>query len=295
MKNQEMKSKITIGMPVYNGADTIRRALDSLLEQTYSDFELIISDDASTDSTQHICLEYEQKDKRVKYIQKNKTVGWIWNFIFLVEQVKTEYFFWGAQDDYWDPKFIEKNLEVLELHSEIVASISDIKLVGKNIKNYYTNPNEYNSNNSKWEFVRPNIGTYEKKIQNILEFNWSLNLYSIFRTEQLKKCIIRKTFASWDFALMLKIIKFGDLYVLDDVLMFRDTGGITSTKSEIELMKRQNFGWFGTYFPYVFYTIWCMKNLGLKIFLKKISHFWYLNTHTEKKIIREIIACIRKK
>ena len=294
MKNQEMKSKITIGMPVYNGADTIRRALDSLLEQTYSDFELIISDDASTDSTQHICLEYEQKDKRVKYIQKNKTVGWIWNFIFLVEQVKTEYFFWGAQDDYWDPKFIEKNLEVLELHSEIVASISDIKLVGKNIKNYYTNPNEYNSNNSKWEFVRPNIGTYEKKIQNILEFNWSLNLYSIFRTEQLKKCIIRKTFASWDFALMLKIIKFGDLYVLDDVLMFRDTGGITSTKSEIELMKRQNFGWFGTYFPYVFYTIWCMKNLGLRIFLKHISHFIYLNIHTAKKITRELFYKIRK-
>lgn len=294
MKNQEMKSKITIGMPVHNGADTIRRALDSLLTQTYSDFELIISDDASTDSTPYICLEYEQKDKRIKYIQKNKTVGWIWNFIFLVEQVKTEYFFWVAQDDYWDPKFIEKNLEVLELHSEIVASISDIKLVGKNIKNYYTNPNDCNSNNLKWEFVRPNIGTYEEKIQNILEFNWSLNLYSIFRTEQLKKCIIRKTFASWDFALMLKIIKFGDLYVLDDILMFRDTGGITSTKSEIELMKRQNFGWFGTYFPYIPYTIWCMKNLGLRIFLKHISHFTYLNVHTAKKITRELFYKIRK-
>jgi len=286
---------VTIGMPVYNGADTIKRALDSLLAQTYTNFELIISDNGSTDSTSKICLEYEQKDKRIKYIRKKNTIALVWNFIFLVEQAKTEYFMWASDDDYWDPKFIEKNLEVLELHPEIVASISDIKLVGKNIKKYYSNPNDHNSNNSKLEFVRPNIGTYEKKIQNILEFTWSLNIFSIFRTEQLKKCIVRKTFASWDFAVMLKIIKFGDLYVLDDVLMFRDTGGITSTKSEIELMKRQNFGWFRTYFPYVPYTIWCMKNLGLKIFLKNISYFWYLNTHTGKKILREIITGVRKK
>jgi glycosyltransferase involved in cell wall biosynthesis len=289
------KPKITIGMPVYNGADTIKRALDSLLAQTFTNFELIISDNGSTDSTSKICLEYEQKDKRIKYIGKKDTIDIVWNFIFLVEQAKTEYFMWASDDDYWDPKFIEKNLEVLELHPEIVASISDIKLVGKNIKRYYSNPNDYNSNNSKWEFVRPNIGTDEKKIQNILEFNWSLNIFSIFRTKELKKCIIRKKFVSWDFAVMLKIIKFGDLYVLDDVLMFRDTGGITSTKSEIELMKRWDLGWFGTYFPYVPYTICCMKNMGLKIFLKNFSHFWYLNTHTGKKILREIITGIRKK
>ena len=93
---------------------------------------------------------------------------------------------------------------------------------------------------------------------------------------------------------MLKIVKFGDLHVLNDVLMYRDTGGISSTKSQIELLKKQNFGWFGTYFPYVPYTMWCMKNLGLRIFLKHISHFKYLNIHATKKITRELLSTIRK-
>ena len=291
MKNQKNNPKITIGVPVYNGANTIRRALDSLLRQTYENFELIISDNGSTDSTSEICLEYAQKYNRIKYIRKNKTVSLIWNFIFLIEQAKTEYFMFAPVDDYWDTKFVEKNLEILESHPNIVGSISDVELVGKNIRNYYTNPNEYKS---KWKFVRPYTGTYEEKIGNILEFNWIINQFSIFRTEQLKKSIIRKRFASWDFAVMLKIVKFGDLHVLNDVLMYRDTGGISSTKSQIELLKKQNFGWFGTYFPYVPYTMWCMKNLGLRIFLKHISHFKYLNIHATKKITRELLSTIRK-
>lgn len=294
MNEQEKKPKITIGMPVYNGADTIKRALDSLLAQTYSNFEIIISDNGSTDSTSEICLEYELKDERIRYVRKKDTIGIIWNFIFLIEQAKTEYFMWASDDDYWDPKFIEKNLKVLETHPEVVASISDIKLVGENIKKYYSDPNDQNLDYIKWEFVRPIKGTYEKKIQNILEFNWSLNIFSVFRTEQLKKCIIKKTLVSWDFAVTLKIAKFGDLYVLDDILMFRDTGGITATKSEIELMKSWNLGWFGTYFPYVSYTLWCMKNLGLRIFLRHISHFKYLNFHSAKKITRELFYKIKK-
>lgn len=287
MKNT--KVKLTIGIPVYNGENTIKRALDSVLAQTYTNYEIIISDNGSTDSTSEICSQYKQKDKRIKYIRKNKTVGWIWNFISLLDQSKTEYFVWIAADDYWDSKFVEKNLEILESKQNIVGSISDVKLVGNNIKKYYSNPSDYNSNYSKWKFVCPNIGTYEKKVENVFEFNWIINIHSIFRTEILKKSIIRKVFASWDFAIILKIIKFGDLHVLDDILMFRDTGGISSTKSQIELLKKQNFGWFGTYFPYVNYTIFCVKILGLRIFLKHISHFKYLNIHTAKKITRELL------
>ena len=281
MKNQE--TKITIGLPAYNGENTIERAIDSLLAQTYNNFELIISDDGSTDSTSQICKEYEKIDKRIKYIQKNEGKGWIKNFIFLVDKTKSEYFMWAAQDDYWDPKFIEKNLEVLESHSNVVGSISNVKLIGKNIEKYYSDENY-----SNFKFVQSYYGTYEKKIQNVLAFNWIVNIYSIFRTQQLKKSIVRKKFASWDFAIILNIIKFGDLNVLDDILMFKDTGGVTSTNSEIKLMKRQNLGWFKTYFPYVGYTIFCINNLGIRIFLKNISHFKYINFHAGKKIIKEL-------
>jgi len=287
MKDNISKPKITIGLPSYNGANTIQRAIDSLVNQTYSNFELIISDDDSSDSTSEICQKYKLTDKRIKFIKNKDRKGWINNFIYLLDQAQTEYFMWAAQDDYWDPKFIEKNIQVLESNSKFVGSISDIKLVGNNMKNY-------TSNNSEIKFLRDYIGTYEEKIQYILQFNWIANLYSVFRTEQIKKSIIRKKFASWDFALLLNLVKFGDLNVLDDILMFKDTGGVTSEKSLIKLLKTQRLGWFKTYFPYVPITIWCLKNLGLKIFIKNNAYFRYQNFHSGKKIIRELIINIDK-
>ena len=64
--NNESQSKITIGLPVYNGDKFIHNAINSLLNQTFTDFEFVISDNASTDQTETICREYEKKDKRRK-------------------------------------------------------------------------------------------------------------------------------------------------------------------------------------------------------------------------------------
>jgi len=287
MKDNLSKSKITIGLPSYNGENTIERAIHSLVNQTYSNFELIISDDDSLDSTSEICKKYQLTDNRIKFIENKNRKGWINNFIYLLDQAQTEYFMWAAQDDYWDPKFIEKNIQVLESNPKFVGSISKIKLVGNNLKSYY-------SNDSQIEFIRKYIGTYEEKVQDILEFNWIANLYSVFRTEQIKKSIIRKKFASWDFALLLNLVKFGDLNVLDDILMFKDTGGVTSEKSVIKLLKTQKLGWFKTYFPYVPITIWCLKNLGLKNFIKNNIYFRNQNFHSGKKIIRELFMNLKK-
>ena len=66
--------KISIGLPVYNGENHIRKNLDSILAQTFKDFELIISDNASTDSTPAICKEYAKKDKRIRYIKQEKNI-----------------------------------------------------------------------------------------------------------------------------------------------------------------------------------------------------------------------------
>jgi glycosyltransferase involved in cell wall biosynthesis len=291
MDDKKIEPIITIGLPTYNGEKTIRRTIDHILSQTITNFKLIISDDGSTDSTIKICREYEQKDNRIKVIQKNKPHGWIWNFIFLAEKSNTKYFVWIAQDDYWNPKFIEKNIDILETNPKIVCSISDVQLIGSNIKNYYSNQKESNivKKNSKFEFVRPITGTYNEKIRNIIEFNWIINLYSIFRTEKLKACIIHNVFVSWDFALIFNMIKFGDLHVLDEVLAYRDTEGVTSQKSYINVLKAQKLGGFKTYFPYVPFTIWCLKNLGLKNFIKNNAYFRYQNIHSAKKIIRELI------
>ena len=281
---------ITIGLPSYNGEKTIRRTIESILAQTVTNFKLIISDDKSTDSTPQICREYEKKDKRIKFIQKNKNEGWIKNFRSLAKKSNTKYFVWIANDDYWDKQFIEKNINFLETNPKTVGSISNINLIGQNIKNHEIEGKEEGAEikNSKFKFVRPIEGTYDEKIRNIVEFNWIINFYSIFRTKELQVSLIDNVFVSWDFAIILNIIKFGDLHVLDEILAHRDTEGVTSKKSIINILKTQKLGWFKTYFPYVPFSIWCLKNLGVKKFLKHFSFFKYLIFHSQKKIIKEI-------
>jgi glycosyltransferase involved in cell wall biosynthesis len=104
--------ELSIGMPVYNGERFIHKALDSLLSQTFLDFELIISDNASIDNTRAICLEYAASDSRIRYVRQNENQGPLANFQFVLDEAVGEYFMWAAADDVWDPKFVEVLLPV---------------------------------------------------------------------------------------------------------------------------------------------------------------------------------------
>ena len=99
--------KVSIGMPVYNGGRFIHRAITLLLEQTFTDFELIISDNASTDETSSICMKYVSMDKRVKYFRQTENMGAKNNFLFVCQKASGEYFMWAAADDEWDKDFIK--------------------------------------------------------------------------------------------------------------------------------------------------------------------------------------------
>ena len=79
---------VSIGMSVYNGEKYIRQTLNSLLNQTYKNFELIISDNASTDETKKICEEYAKREKKIKYIRQKENMGATYNFKFVLEQAK---------------------------------------------------------------------------------------------------------------------------------------------------------------------------------------------------------------
>ena len=94
------KPKVSIGLPVYNGAKYLRKTLDCLLGQTFSDFELIISDDGSTDETEEICKEYVQRDSRVCYFRQSENFGMpVKNFQFTLSQATGEYFMFASHDD----------------------------------------------------------------------------------------------------------------------------------------------------------------------------------------------------
>ena len=120
--------KINILMATYNGRRYLRDQIDSILNQTYSDFRLLISDDASTDSTVKILEEYEKKDSRVEIYCHEKNLGVVSNFEFLINKVRSEYFMFADQDDIWEPDKIEKSLKKLkETGSDLV--FTDLEVV----------------------------------------------------------------------------------------------------------------------------------------------------------------------
>ena len=106
--------KVNILMATYNGRRYVAKQIESILNQTYQDFRLIISDDCSTDSTLKILEEYEAKDNRIEIFHQGENLGVVANFEFLIGRVRSEYFMFADQDDIWEPVKIEKSVKKLE-------------------------------------------------------------------------------------------------------------------------------------------------------------------------------------
>lgn len=105
---------LTMGMPVYNEEDYIGEAIVSLLSQTYKDFILIISDNASTDRTPEICKHYAAKDKRIIFVRHAQNKGGFFNFKYVLDKANTPFFMWCGGHDKWDPQFAEKLFSLIQ-------------------------------------------------------------------------------------------------------------------------------------------------------------------------------------
>jgi glycosyltransferase involved in cell wall biosynthesis len=115
---------LTIGVPVYNAENFLRKTLEGLLAQTFDDFEIIISDNASTDSTQAICEEFACLDSRISYFRYTENRGAAWNFNNTVHKARGRYFKWAAHDDLHKPEFMEKCIEALENQPNTVLAFA---------------------------------------------------------------------------------------------------------------------------------------------------------------------------
>ena len=303
MNESVNKPKISIGIPVYNGEELIEKTLNSILKQTYQDFEVIISDNASTDSTQDICKNYVKIDKRIKYHRQPKNMGPYWNFNYVLEQALGEYFTWFAIDDLHTETFLEKNLRILEENSNVVASISNVKYFGLNSENIerddlfqkFKNIFKYRfDKQTKFKQVFPAYGPYEKKATLYLRMDRSTSLYAVFRKSVIKKSMIIEPFSSSDLAIILNVLKHGDFHVVDEILMEKYLGGYSS-KGVIKTLKFQNTSYLGIIFISIPFTSWCAKNLGWKIFLKNFDWFVLINIYGFYMIFSDLIHILQKR
>ena len=116
------KPSLSVGLPVYNGAKYLARTLDLLLAQDYDNFELIISDNGSTDGTADICRRYAERDARIRYVRNESNRGATWNFRRVFELAQGECFKWAASDDECHPTMFRRCMEVME-HSPDTVSL----------------------------------------------------------------------------------------------------------------------------------------------------------------------------
>lgn len=114
--------RVGVGMPVYNGANFVAEAIESLLNQTFEDFELVICDNASTDETPEICLDYAATDRRVRYLRNRTNLGGGPNYRRVFELSRGEFFKIANHDDVSHPEFLERCVSVLDGNPEIVSA-----------------------------------------------------------------------------------------------------------------------------------------------------------------------------
>ncbi|MGH8825061.1 MAG: glycosyltransferase family 2 protein [Jiangellaceae bacterium] len=114
--------RLTLGLPAYNGERFLAASLDALLAQTFTDFELIISDNGSTDGTAAIGRRYEAIDPRVRYVHHPRNLGSSFNHNFVIEQARGEFFKWVSDDDLYAPDLLQRCIDALDSRSEIVLA-----------------------------------------------------------------------------------------------------------------------------------------------------------------------------
>ncbi len=206
--------KVSIGMPVFNGAELICRALDSLLAQKFTDFELILSDNGSTDNTEEICKRYESRDNRIIYFRQAQNMGALWNFNYVLKQSRGEYFMWAGVDDIWDPDFLSENLKSFSKDANIIASISKVRFF-----------NNAFISKRLWHVPRDTYPLMSGVISNIVKYlyAWRDNsrFYSLYKRDILSKCVDEQDFHAKDLAIVAKTLVYGKYYEIDKFLFSR--------------------------------------------------------------------------
>src|SRR5262245_55863366 len=204
--------RVSIGLPVYNGAPFLQEALDSLLSQTFGDFALIISDNASTDGTQEICRAYAAKDRRISYYRHEQNRGAAWNHRYVFELSTSEYFKWAAHDDVCASQYLERCIEVLDYTLAIVLCYTKTVIIdahGKPLRNY--------SAHCDVRSPRP----YERFRNLLANFGLSDPMYGVVRANTLAKTPLLGNYIASDGVLLAELALLGEIYEVPEALFFR--------------------------------------------------------------------------
>ena len=206
------KLRLSIGIPVHNGAEFLGETIESYLGQTFSDFELIISDNASTDNTETIAHRYAARDSRVRYVRNAVNIGANQNFNQVFALGNAEYFKWAASDDLCKPEFLARCIEELEADPSVVLACTNTLFFDANgLRPDLTDPGWNLRSDSAVERLR----------YAMFANHWVNSLAGVIRRSALERTHLLPKFAGGDYCLMAELAAQGKLVQIAEPLFLR--------------------------------------------------------------------------
>jgi len=307
------KPLLTIGLPVLNGEKFLEKRIQNILSQTFQDFELIISDNDSTDNTSTICQKFTLNDKRIQYFKQKENIGGIKNYQFVLDKANTKYFVFATHDDIWDETFLEKNFVILENDKYIVGSIGKIQWHGNDLYNKYNIKNDdkklkiyYKNFRKKFQHYGVDSikdSTFEKRaaifLRKLKTQNPSYVMYSVFRTDALKKSIEPKDFVDefyhsfWN-NVCISVLEFGDIHLVDEILIYYNAAGGGAGITPITQYKKKQITFLQCIIPWSGQISWYVHRFGFKFFIKNFKDFFNLFIMGEITFLLSLMKELKK-
>lgn len=230
--NTDRAPLVSVGVPVYNGERYLRSALDALLSQTFGDLELIISDNASMDSTQDICLEYARRDARVRYVRHDVNRGAPANWNFVARQARGRFFKWASASDLCAPQMLAR----------CVSEVADESVALAYGRTCFIDEDDRELGVFERDFAVVDSHPHERfrRVCHQLSINNAQS--GLIRTDALRLTRLDRMYPGGDRVLMAELAMLGKWKLVEEVLLFRRAGGqhftAMRTSSELNQMFR---------------------------------------------------------
>ena len=206
--------RVSIGLPVHNGERYLSKAIESLLNQTFRDIEIIICDNASTDGTEAICRSYASIDTCIRYYRNSQNIGAAANFNRTFQFASGEYFKWCAHDDLHAPDFLLKCVEVLDKNSSVVLCHSEVQFIDESGRYI----NIYNPDRFLPEISSPEA--YVRFSELISMTHWCFDIFGVIRTDALKRTPLISNYVGSDRNTLVILALLGRFYRVPECLFF---------------------------------------------------------------------------
>jgi glycosyltransferase involved in cell wall biosynthesis len=206
-----MVPRLSIGLPVYNSSTYVAESIEALLGQTFEDFELIISDNASTDNTGDICRSYGKLDSRVRYFRQRRNIGLAPNHNFCVMKAKGELFKWGAGDDLYARDLIGKCVAALDENPKVVLAHSWTAMIDG--KGAVLQANEYP--------LATSASRAPERFRSILNDSGGDDDGGVMRKAVLLRTAMKESYHHADRTIIAELVLHGPFYQVPDWLYFR--------------------------------------------------------------------------